>query len=92
MKTTFNILKVINIIGLLFLVLGPYGLMFTGLLQVISATLFIIIFPKNKLIYIYFTLVLIFFSVWDNDIRSWLFVIPIFLIFFLTYTIYTQKL
>ena len=94
MKLTFKILKVINIIGLLFLLLGPYGVAITGLLQVISAVLFIILFPKNKLIYIYFALVITFFLIWNIDpyYIVWLFVLPLFLIGFLTYTIYNQKI
>lgn len=91
MKIAFKITKIVNIIALLFLILGPYGIAITGLLQVISAVLFVIIFPKNKLIYIYFSLVMFFFLIWDTNF-GWDFFIPIFLIFFLTYTIYTQKL
>lgn len=94
MKLTFKILKAINIIGLLFLLLGPYGIAITGLLQVISAILFIILFPRNKLIYIYFVLVVTFFLIWNADAYNitWLFVLPLFLIIFLTYTIYNQKI
>lgn len=94
MKLTFKLLKVINIIGLLFLLLGPYGIAVTGLLQFISAVLFIILFPKNKLIYIYFALVTVFFIAWNACTYSinGLFVLPLFLILFLTYTIYNQKL
>jgi hypothetical protein len=91
MKTLFKITKIINIIALLFLLLGPYGLPATGFLQVIAAISFVIQFPKNKLIYIYFALVLTFFLVWDQHSMDWLFALPISLIFFLTYIIYKQK-
>mgnify|MGYP001794482564 CR=1 FL=1 len=95
MKITFQILRTINIVGLLFLFLGPYGLPVTGLLQVISALLFIILFPKNKLIYIYFALVGLFFfilNIVDHSYTIWVFALPLFLIVFLTYTIYNQKI
>ena len=87
----FKITKAINIIALLFLLLGGYGLAVTGFLQVIAALLFLITFPKNKLIYIYFAIVLLFFIIWDKHTMDWLFIIPISLIFFLTYIIYNQK-
>jgi len=92
MKLAFKIIKVINIIGLLFLLLGPYGIAITGGLQVIAAIIFFILFPKNRLIYTYFGLVIIFFIFWDKYSFDWLFSIPIILIFFLTYTIYNQKI
>lgn len=90
MKTTFKILQIINIIALLFLLLGPYGLAITGALQVLAAILFVLIFPKNKLIYIYFGLVILFFAIWDRQM-DWLFALPAALIFFLTFIIYNQK-
>ncbi len=82
--------KVINIIALFFLLLGPYGLAITGGLQVTAALLFFIAFPKNKLIHIYFGLVIVFFIFWQG-IFDWLFAIPIFLLFFLTFIIHFQK-
>lgn len=90
MKTTFKIIEIINIAALMFVLFGGYGLPFTGGLQVLAAILFILIFPKNKLIYIYFAFVILFFSFWDGGF-GWLFVIPICLIFFLTIIIYHQK-
>ena len=90
MKTTFKVLEIINICALLFLLLGGYGIAVTGALQVLAAVLFIIIFPKNKMIYIYFSLVIIFFLSWNGEF-SWLFLLPISLIFFLTFIIYNQK-
>jgi hypothetical protein len=87
----FKVIKVINMIALFFLLLGGYGLAVTGFLQVITALFFLITFPKNKLIYIYFGIVILFFSIWDRHTMDWLFIIPIGLIFFLTYIIYTQK-
>lgn len=92
MKTIFKITKIINIIAFLFLLLGGYGLPITGALQVTTAILFTIIFPKNKLIYIYFILVIVFFTIWDRNSLDWLFLLPMFLIFFLTYIIYKQKI
>ncbi|WP_310554870.1 hypothetical protein [Flavobacterium sp.] len=92
MKTLFKTTKIINIIALLFLLMGGYGLPATGFLQVIAAIIFIIMFPKNKLIYIYFILVILFFLIWDQHSIDWLFAIPAFLIFFLTFIIYKQKL
>lgn len=91
MKTAFKIVKIINIIALLFLLFGVYGIAITGALQVLAATLYLTLFPKNKLIYVYFGLVGLFFLLWDGDDFDWLFVIPIFLIFFLSNIIHFQK-
>lgn len=91
MKIPFIITKILNIIALLPLLLGMYGLALTGFLQVIAAILFLLQFPKNKLIYIYFGLVITFFIIWNRNSMDWLFTIPIFLIFFLTYIIHFQK-
>ena len=91
MKTLFAIAKIINIIALLFLILGPYGLAITGALQVLSAIIYLFLFPKSKLIYIYFGLVALFFLIWDREGFSWLFAIPFFLIVFLSYTIHFNK-
>ena len=91
MKLPFKIIKIINIIALVFLLLGAYGLAITGYLQVFAALLFLIKFPKNKLIYLYFAIVILFFIIWDRHTVDWLFTIPIGLIFFLTYIIYNQK-
>ena len=90
MKTPFKIVEIINIAALMFLLLGGYGLAITGGLQVLGAILFVLIFPKNKLIYIYFALVILFFLIWNGEF-SWLFLLPISLIFFLTFIIYNQK-
>ncbi|CAC9976504.1 hypothetical protein [Flavobacterium panici] len=90
MKTTFKVLEIINIAALMFLLLGGYGIAFTGALQVLAAILFVILFPRNKLIYIYFGLVILFFLIWNGEF-TWLFLLPISLIFFLTFIIYNQK-
>ncbi|SEO53849.1 hypothetical protein SAMN05444671_3718 [Flavobacterium sp. CF108] len=90
MKTTFKVLEIINIAALMFLLLGGYGLAVTGGLQVLAALLFVILFPRNRLIYIYFGLVILFFLIWNGEF-SWLFLLPISLIFFLTFIIYNQK-
>ena len=90
MKTAFKIVQIINIIALLFLGLGGYGIGATGFLQFISAILFLFLFPKNKLIYIYFGIIIIFFCLWDGNF-DWLFALPIFLVLFLTFIIYKQK-
>jgi K+ transporter len=90
MKTTFKIVEIINICGLMFLLAGAYGIAVTGFLQVLAAILFLVIFPKNKLIYIYFSLVIIFFLIWNGKF-DWIFLLPVLLIFFLTFIIYNQK-
>ncbi|KRD07567.1 hypothetical protein ASE21_18975 [Flavobacterium sp. Root901] len=90
MKTTFKIIEIINVCALIFLLGGAYGIAFTGALQVLAAVLFLILFPKNKFIYIYFSLVITFFLIWNGKF-TWLFLLPISLIFFLTFIIYNQK-
>lgn len=90
MRTTIKLAKIINIIALLFSLLGGFGLAITGALQVLAAFIYLLTFPKNKLIYIYYTLVIIFFIFWDRSF-GWLFSIPIFLIIFLTYIIHFQN-
>ena len=90
MKIIFKISKIINIIALLFLIIGPYGIAITGFLQVLAAILHVIAFPKNKLIYLYFTLVIFFFAFWDKTF-NWFFTLPIMLIVYLTYIIHFQK-
>ncbi|RVU91602.1 hypothetical protein EH230_12205 [Flavobacterium columnare] len=90
MKTIFTTSKVINVIAILFLLLGAYGIAITGFLQVLGATLYLIAFPKNKLIYSYFALVIIFFVFWDKTF-NWFFALPFLLIFYLTYIIHFQK-
>lgn len=91
MRTLFTIAKIINIIALLFLLIGPYGLAITGALQVLAAAIYFFVFPKSKLIYIYFGLVALFFLIWDREGFSWLFAIPFFLIAFLSYAIHFNK-
>ena len=91
MKTVFKIIEIINIVALMFLLLGAYGLAVTGALQALAAILFVLIFPKNKLIYIYFGLVITFFLTWNRQNFDWIFLLPISLVFFLTYIIYNQK-
>jgi|GEM_PF-1126962 len=90
MNIAFKIVEIINIIALLFLGFLAYGVAVTGFLQIISAILFLFLFPKNKLIYIYFGIVIIFFCFWNGNF-DWLFVLPIFLVLFLTFIIYKQK-
>ncbi|MNX59880.1 hypothetical protein D3C86_907690 [compost metagenome] len=90
MKITFKIVEIINICALTFLLAGAYGIAITGALQVLAAFLFLVLFPKNKFIYIYFSLVFFFFLIWDGEF-TWLFLLPISLIFFLTFIIYNQK-
>jgi K+ transporter len=91
MKIIFKIIKIINIIALVFLLAGAYGIAITGALQVLAGILFLIIFPKNSFIYIYFILVATFFLIWDGHTLDWLFLLPIALVFFLTFIIYNQK-
>ena len=94
MKTVLKISKIINITALYFLAFGFYGLPITGALQVIAAFLFLLIFPKDKLIFLYFMLVGLFFWLWDKNITpfNWLLIIPPYLIIHLSYTIHTKKI
>lgn len=93
MKTVIKISKVVNIIALLFLAFGFYGLPFTGLFQVIAAILLFIARPKEKLLWIYFGSVVTFFFIWDNNIIhwQWIFAIPLCLLLLLTYIIHFKK-
>lgn len=91
MKTSLKIIEIINVAALLCVFASLYGLVFTGFLQVVAALIFIITFPRNKFIYVYFGLVIFFFSLWNGSLKDPLFVIPIFLIFYLTFIIYYQK-
>lgn len=91
MKKELKVVEIINIIALLFLLGGGYTLAITGAIQVFAALVFVNLFPKNKLIYLYFGLVITFFLIWDRKTMDWLFALPIFLIFFLTFIIYKQK-
>ena len=91
MKTILKASKVINIIALLFLIFGPYGIAITGFLQVIAA-LFLIVFPKNLMIYIYFAIVGFFFLFWDERVFHAFFLIPIGLIIYLSYLIHFKKI
>ena len=90
-KSTLKVSKVINIIALIFLIGGAYGIIFTGALQILAAIIFTLAFPKNQLIYIYFFIVLLFFLTWGGNIFGWQFFIPACLIFFLTYIIHFQN-
>ncbi len=91
MKLLFKISKVINIIALCFLVLGPYGIAITGFLQVIAGIIFLIVQPKDKHIYIYTIGVCLFFVIWDQSLFNWLFIVPIILMLYLTYIIHFKK-
>lgn len=90
-KNILKILKVINTIALCFIIGGAYGLMFTGLFQLIAGIIFIFVFPKNTFIYIYFALVLLFFFMYMGNIFGWQLIIPVSLMFFLTYIIHVDS-
>ncbi|MFD2915976.1 hypothetical protein [Psychroserpens luteus] len=92
MKTVLKISKVINILALCCLIGLAYGLVLTGILQVLAAILFFIAFPKEKLIYIYFAFVAFFFLVWEGNPFGWQFIFPLGLMILLTYTIHTKKI
>ncbi|WP_040278800.1 hypothetical protein [Psychroserpens damuponensis] len=92
MKTILQISKVINILALCCLIGLAYGLVLTGALQVLAAILFFIAFPKEKLIYIYFAVVGLFFLIWEGNPFGWQFVIIVGLMILLTYTIHTKKI
>ncbi|WP_460218231.1 hypothetical protein [Psychroserpens sp. MEBiC05023] len=91
MKTVFKISRVLNVLALVCLIGGPWGIILTGFLQVLAAIVFLIVFPKNLLIYIYFAVVGLFFLVWNQKLDTWLFAIPLSLIFYLTYIIHYSK-
>ena len=78
MKTILKLSKTVNIIALVFLLLGPYGIAITGALQLLAAVIYLTIYYYNRLIYIYFGLVIVFFIFWERNF-DWLFSIPIFL-------------
>ena len=78
MKTVLKISKILNIIAI-FCILGlAYGLIFTGILQVIAALLFVIAVPREKLTYIYFIFVILFMAIWRGNIFGYQFLIPLF--------------
>lgn len=91
MRIIFKISRIINIIGLLFLIFGPYGIAVTGLLQFIAAIFFLIAFPRNHHIYIYFIMVGLFFMFWNNNVFHWQLLIPLGLLVYLSYLIHFQK-
>jgi uncharacterized protein len=91
MDSLFKATKIINSIALVFLLLGAYGLPITGALQILAASMYFFVFPKSKLIYIYFLLAIVFFILWDGEKFNWLFSIPFFLILLLTYIIHFNK-
>jgi hypothetical protein len=91
MKKLIKTAKVINIIALFFLIFIAYGLPITGALQLLAAFIYLLLFPKNKLIHIYFGFVFVFFLFWDYNTFNWLFLIPFSLIILLTYIIHFQK-
>ncbi len=93
MKTVLKISKVVNIIALLFLFLGIYGLPFTGFLQVIAAILIFAVRPKERLLWVYFGIVIAFFCTWDYKIIQWqwIYIVPPSLILLLTYIIHFKK-
>ena len=57
MKTVHHTAKTLNVIILCFIIFGGYGLTRRGLLQVLASMLFLIVYTKDKLIYVYFILV-----------------------------------
>lgn len=95
MKITYQISKILNVMALLCLLVGQYGLPFTGILQILAAFFFLIAFPKSKLIYTYFTITSLFFiSIKTNvfELFSPILLVPIVLIFFLSYIVHFKKL
>lgn len=96
MTISFQISKVLNIIALICVLGGPYGLPFTGLLQVIAGMFYLYSFPKNKWIYTYFVITIMFLTLLKMGlftVFSWLFIIPpLLLIIFLSYIIHSKKL
>ncbi len=94
MKTIYHASKVLNIMALFCILGGAYGLIFTGLLQMLAAFFFLIAFPKSKFIYTYFIITSLFFVLIKTHVFELfgpIFIVPIFLIFFLSYTIHFKK-
>ena len=90
----YQISKVLNVLALLFLLGGPYGLAFTGILQILAAFFFLIAFPKSKLIYTYFIITCLFFVLLKTNVYELfgpILLVPIVLIFFLSYIIHFKK-
>ncbi len=95
MKITYQLSKILNVIALFCLLGGPYGLAFTGIIQIVAAFFFLIAFPKSKLIYGYFTITSLFFILIKNNVYeffSFILIVPIALIFFLSYIIHLKKM
>lgn len=90
MELSFKVVKGINIVALLFISFGAYGLAILGALQVCAAIFYLLLFPKDKLIHLYFILVGVFFLVWDGKL-GWIFILPFGLALLLTYIIHFQK-
>ena len=91
MKIVLQISKVLNILALCCLLLGPYGLILTGALQILAALLYLISNPKSHRIYIYLLITALFLLFWKMDIFGWQFLIPISLMIYLTFIIHTKK-
>ncbi len=94
MKKSHKSYKILNILALFCLLGGPWGLPFTGLLQIIAAIFFLISFPKDKWIYAYFLITasyLIIIKIYINFFDLRFFIIPIFLVFYLTYVLHFKK-
>ena len=93
MKLLIKSTKVINIIALCCLIMGAYGLILTGALQVLAGVIFFIAFPKDKYIHVYLGSVTLFFIFWKVDtFFEWQFIIPILLMIYLTYIIHFKKI
>lgn len=94
MKKSYKSYKILNILALFCLLGGPWGLPFTGLLQIIAAIFFLISFPKDKWIYVYFLITISFLvltRVFIDSFNLWFFIIPILLVFYLTYILHFKK-
>jgi hypothetical protein len=86
--------KTLNVIVLCFIIFGGYGLTRRGLLQVLAFMLFLIVFPKDKLIYVNFILVATFFLLWNRNIMDlkWILITPAYLLIHLSDLIQSKKI
>ncbi|MGB3608064.1 MAG: hypothetical protein WA775_03740 [Psychroserpens sp.] len=92
MRTSLKVIKDVNIIALCFIIFGPYGFAIIGFLQTIVALMFLIMFPKQKSIYLYFAISILFFLIWPITETYIIFALPLFLTGYLTYIIQTKKI
>lgn len=94
MKNVYHTAKTLNVNVLCFIIFGAHGLTLKVLLQVLAAVLFLTVFPKDELIYVYFVLVATFVLLWNRNIMylTWILIIPAYLLIYLSYIIHSKKI